>query len=86
MMILYQREGCPYCKPVRQLLTDLNVSYVNMNVVKPRDERRALIAATGSEFIPAIVDKKAVVPGKLENNEDVIAYIYEKYGVPAVSS
>lgn len=80
MMTLYQREGCPLCAPVRKLLTDLNVTYVNANVVKPRAGRRELIAATGSKFIPAIVDGDTVIPGKLENNEDVIDYILEEYG------
>ena len=80
MITLYQRETCPYCAPVRKLLTELNVTYVNANVVKPREQRADLIAATGSHFIPALVDGDTVIPGRLENNEDVIAYLIEKYG------
>lgn len=86
MMTLFQREGCPYCQPVRQLLTDLNVSYINMNVVKPREERHELIAQTGSKFIPALLDGDVVIPGKLEDNQDIIAYIREKYRQPVTPS
>lgn len=80
MITLYQRESCPYCAPVRQLLTDLGITYLNANVVKPRENRRELIDATRSPFIPAIVDGETVIPGKLEDNSDVIAYITAKYG------
>lgn len=80
MITLYQREGCPFCKPVRQLLTDLNVSYVNINVVKPRDERHELIEATGAHFIPALIDGDTVLAGRLEDNTHVLAYITERFG------
>lgn len=86
MITLYQRESCPHCKPVRQLLTDLGVTYVNANVVKPREERHELIAATGAHFIPALVDGDIVVQGKLENNAAVLAYLTDKFGDPEAPS
>ena len=55
MLVLFQRETCPDCKPVRELLTRLQVSYLNINVPKPRDERHELIRGTGSKFIPALI-------------------------------
>lgn len=81
MITLFQREGCPYCQPVRLLLTELNITYINANVTKPRNERTELIAATGSKFIPAIVDGDVVIPGVLEDNTAVLAYLREKYAV-----
>ncbi|MGC8164947.1 glutaredoxin domain-containing protein, partial [Salmonella enterica] len=36
MLKLYQRETCPYCKPVREKLTELNITYINVNVPKDR--------------------------------------------------
>lgn len=83
MLVLFQRETCPYCKPVRELLTRLGVSYLNVNVPKPREERHELIRATGSKFIPALIDGAKVIPGKLENNDDLIAYLTERFAAPA---
>lgn len=79
MFKLYQREGCPYCIPVRQLLTDLGISYVNMNVPKVRSERTELIDLTGVPFIPAIHDGDTVIAGQLEYNDHVLQYIQQHY-------
>ncbi|QDQ15000.1 glutaredoxin domain-containing protein [Streptomyces spectabilis] len=82
MLVLFQRETCPDCKPVRELLTELQVSYININVPKPRDERHELIRATGSKFLPALIDGATVIPGKLRDNSDVVAYLKERFGAP----
>ncbi|MCM1974044.1 glutaredoxin domain-containing protein [Streptomyces sp. G1] len=82
MLVLFQRETCPDCKPVRELLTRLQVSYININVPKPREERHELIRTTGSKFIPALVDGATVIPGRLRENADIIAYLKERFGDP----
>lgn len=80
MLRLIQRESCPYCAPVRQRLTDLNISYININVPKDRSLRDDLVAITGNPYIPAVVDDDIVIPGQLESHTDVMRYIDEKYG------
>ena len=82
MLVLFQRETCPDCKPVRELLTRLQVSYLNVNVPKPREERHELIRTTGSKYIPALVDGATIVPGRLRDNAAVIAYLKERFGDP----
>lgn len=79
MLVLFQRETCPYCRPVRELLTELGISFLNVNVPKPRDERHDLIRTTGSKFIPALVDGDVVLPGRLEDNSHVLAYLRERF-------
>lgn len=85
MLVLFQRETCPYCKPVRELLTTLGISYLNVNVPKPREQRHELIRTTGSKFIPALVDGETIVPGKLEDNSDLITYLTERFGEPVAA-
>ena len=80
MLVLFQREPCPYCRPVRELLTELGISYLNVNVPKPRDERHELIRTTGSRFIPALVDGDVVLPGRLEDPSHLLAYLRERFG------
>ncbi|WP_026930462.1 glutaredoxin domain-containing protein [Glycomyces tenuis] len=80
MLVLFQREPCPDCRPVRELLTELQISYMNVNVPKIREERHELIRVTGSKYIPALVDGDTVIPGKLKQNAEIIAYLNERYG------
>ncbi|MFT2020549.1 glutathione S-transferase N-terminal domain-containing protein [Streptomyces sp. 796.1] len=67
---------------MRELLTQLQVSSINVNVPKPREERHELIRTTGSTFIPALVDGATILPGKLRENADIIAYLKERFGDP----
>jgi glutathione S-transferase len=79
MLKLYQRERCPYCKPVREKLTDLGVTYVNVNVPRERGSRTELIKLTGLPFIPALVDGAVVLPGRLEDCCHILEYLEERY-------
>ncbi|HDR9880356.1 glutaredoxin [Burkholderia cenocepacia] len=80
MIELYQRETCPYCKPVRERLTELGIRYVNINVSKDRSKRETMVAVTGTHFIPALVDGDVVIAGCLEDCSHVLEYIDAKYG------
>ena len=63
MLELWQTEWCPSSRRVRERLTELGVDYVVRQVPVERADRRALVEATGSDSIPAIVmaDRRAVV-------------------------
>jgi glutathione S-transferase len=63
MLELFQTEWCPASRRVRQRLTELGLDYVIRQVPVERSERRVLLAATGSDTIPALVleDGSAVV-------------------------
>lgn len=79
MIKLYQRETCPYCKPIRERLTELNISYININLPKVREERKQLIDITGNPYIPSLVDGETVITGKEESYKDVLEYINRKF-------
>lgn len=83
MLELYQAEGCPYCKTVRETLTELGVSYVAHN---PRtasgDERNTqthaeLTTIGGEDQIPFLVDTDREVT--LYESEDIVDYLNEHY-------
>ncbi|MBU5267114.1 glutaredoxin domain-containing protein [Virgibacillus proomii] len=79
MLKIYQRETCPYCKPVREKLTELNVTYINVNLPKKRSERKELIELTGVPYIPALVDEEVIIAGKEGSYKDVLEYIEKKF-------
>ncbi len=55
MMELWQTEWCPASRRVRQRLTELDVTYVVHQVPVDKADRGALLAATGTDTIPALV-------------------------------
>jgi glutathione S-transferase len=55
MMQLFQTEWCPSSRRVRQRLTELGVDYVVRQVPVVRSSRHALVDATGSNVIPALI-------------------------------
>jgi glutathione S-transferase len=63
MLELWQTEWCPASRRVRARLTELGVDYLSRQVPVERDDRQALLAATGADTIPALVlaDSTAVV-------------------------
>jgi glutathione S-transferase len=63
MLELWQTEWCPASRRIRERLTELGVDYLARQVPVERADRRALVAATGADTIPALVldDGTAVV-------------------------
>ncbi len=55
MLELWQTEWCPASRRIRQRLTELGVDYVLRQVPVEKSERTALLQATGTEAIPALV-------------------------------
>lgn len=76
MMKLYQFEQCPYCKMVREKLTELQISYINVNVPRNREDRMEVFEVSGQHAVPVLVDGDTV----LDDEEKIIPYLDEKYG------
>jgi glutathione S-transferase len=55
MLELWQTEWCPASRRIRERLTELGVDYVTRQVPVEKEERTALIRATGADTIPALV-------------------------------
>ena len=68
MLELWQTEWCPASRRVRQRLTELGVDYLIRQVPVEKEQRDALLDATGSETIPALVFDN----GEIAVGEDAI--------------
>ncbi|MFB6220365.1 MAG: glutathione S-transferase N-terminal domain-containing protein [Halolamina sp.] len=83
MLELYQAEGCGYSEKVREVMTELGLSYVVHNprsaTGEVRNERthEALIALGGEDQIPFLVDQNRET--RLYESDDIIEYLREQY-------
>ncbi len=79
MLTLYQAEWCPFCHTVRQVLTELGLTYVAVNVAARRDERADVMALADDPTIPVLQDGDKV----LNDSDEIIAYLRSTYPAPA---
>ena len=80
MMQLFQTEWCPSSRRVRQRLTELGVDHVVRQVPVVRSSRHALVDATGSNSIPALVlDEGTAITGEIA----IRAYLDDHFAEPS---
>lgn len=75
-MTLYQFESCPYCRMVRQKLSDLELTYVSVCVSRDRARRDKVVEVSGQPTVPVLVDGDVV----LADENDIVAYLEATYG------
>lgn len=77
MLEVYQFEGCPYCKKVRQKLTELQIDFIARQV-KPNGDRARVEEVSGQTGVPVLVDPNTdtVMP----ESDDIVDYLEEHYG------
>jgi len=78
MIKLYQAEWCPYCARVRARMTELGLSYINVNVPTSRVDRRELIEVSGQVGIPTLVTEDGAIIA--DDDQAIIAYLEERFG------
>jgi glutathione S-transferase len=79
MLELYQTEWCPASRRVREHLTELGLDYLVRQVPVEREQRTALLAATGTDSIPALLlEDGSVVVGE----EAIEGYLDERFDEP----
>jgi glutathione S-transferase len=76
---LYEFEGCPYCRLVREALTELDLDALVYPCPKGGRRYRDRVAALGGKTqFPYLVDPNT---GRaLYESADIIAYLFETYG------
>lgn len=80
---LYEFEGCPYCRLVREVLTELDLDA--MVYPCPKDGQRyrpKAIELGGKAQFPFLVDPNTGI--QLYESSDIIRYLFENYGKRSV--
>ncbi|NLE23485.1 MAG: hypothetical protein GX624_12010 [Actinobacteria bacterium] len=78
MITLYQTEWCPYCHRVRQVLTELGLTYTAVSVPYLSEDRVELMALTGQSAIPVLTDGDRVYA----DSDEIIDYLRSTYPKP----
>ena len=76
MMKLYQAEWCPYCQRVRSKMTDLKLTYINVNVPRSKQDRTELLEVSGQTGIPTLVDGDVVIA---DDDDAIIRHLEKNY-------
>ena len=76
---LYEFEVCPYCRKVRDEMTELDLSFINRTCAKgDRTKRRWVKEQGGKTQFPYFVDPNTST--EMYESEDIITYLAETYG------
>ena len=75
---LYNMEGCPYCRKVREALSELDLQHVVRNVPRGSPKRAELKKLGGTEQVPYLIDPNT---GKaMYESDNIAAYLHGQYG------
>ena len=75
---LYEFEPCPYCRKVREALTELDIDYVSRSAARGSGSRDEAIAKGGKKQFPYLVDPNT--GAAMYESEDIIDYLHATYG------
>ncbi len=77
-------EGSPYCRNVREVLSELDVEYIVRNVPKGSPKRAELEKRGGKVQVPYLIDPNAKV--EMYESDDIVAYLERHYGAQPFSA
>ena len=78
LLELYDFEGCPYCRLVREVLTELDLDALVYPCPKRGERFRPRVAELGGKLqFPFLVDPNT--GRQMYESLDIIAYLYETY-------
>jgi glutathione S-transferase len=83
LLELYEAEYCPYCRHVREALTELDLDARIFPIPKKgKRYKQRLVKASGAKKIPFLHDPNTGV--KLHESEAIVAYLYQTYGIEGI--
>jgi glutathione S-transferase len=78
MLELYDFEGCPYCRKVREVLSELDLDYLEHPVAHGSPRRTILAQLGGKTQVPYLIDPNTGT--RLYESDEIIDYLNETYG------
>lgn len=79
LLQLYDMEGCPFCRAVREALSALHLDAEIYPCPKGGERFRPAVAADGGKMqFPYLVDPNT--GARLYESNDILAYLFRKYG------
>ena len=76
---LYQFQGCPFCRKVREAIVSLDLDVVVFPTPKDGPEYREFVRAEGGKAqFPYLIDENTGT--KMYESDEIIAYLFETYG------
>ena len=79
LLRLYNRENCPYCRLVREVITELDLDVLILSCPKGGKRFRAeCVEIGGKAQFPFLIDKDLGID--LYESKDIIDYLFKTYG------
>ena len=73
-------EGSPYCRKVREVLSELALPYVVRNLPQGSPKREELVRRGGKMQVPYLVDPNT--GREMYESDAITAYLDAEYGAP----
>jgi glutathione S-transferase len=84
LLELYDIEACPFCRKVRETMSELDLEYVCRPAARGSNNREATPTyARGRKSYPHLVDPNTGV--SMAESEDIIDYLHRTYASPRAS-
>jgi glutathione S-transferase len=77
-LVLYEFEACPFCRKVREVLSELDLDYICYPCAKGSSRRSEVIDLGGRTQFPYLVDPNT--GQSMYESEDIITYLCDQYG------
>jgi glutathione S-transferase len=81
LLELYEFEACPYCRKVREVLSELDLDYLSHPVAPGSPRGAELVARGGKRQVPYLVDPNT--GAEMYESDDIIGYLNASYGAGA---
>lgn len=78
LLVLYEFEACPYCRKVREVLTELDLDYHSLPVAEGSPRRSTLKRKGGKLQVPFLIDPNTRI--QMYESADIVAYLWRTYG------
>lgn len=77
MIELYQKEDCPYCAKVRQVMDELHLDWISRTCSRGAPQRQQLLELGGREQVPFMVDTQT--GAMMYESDNIIQYLRQNY-------